>query len=190
MKSTSGKLSPDAKVFAVCQLACFRTPKEVAAAIKAEFGVAISPQAVEHYHPDRVAGKGLAPDLVELFRDARKRYLSDTSAIPIASNVYRQEVRQRILDAHLGRRRPNLSAALETLADAAREDGGVYTNARALDLTSGGRSFGVLAVAGVSSREEWERVYGDTIRAEAAEAAAAADGGEPPRGNPVDSPTL
>ena len=181
MKSTSGKLSPDAKVFAVCQLACFRTPKEVAATIKAEFGVTISPQAVEHYHPDRVAGKGLAPDLVELFRDARKRYLSDTSAIPIASRAYRLEMRQRILEAHLSRRRPNLSAAQEVLDAAAREVGGVFTNRHALDLTSGGeRMHGVLAVAAVGSREEWEATYGAEIRRAAAEAAAAADGAGKP----------
>lgn len=177
MKSTSGKLPPEAKLFAVTQLACFRTPKEAAAAIKAEFGISISPQAVEHYHPDRVAGKGLDPDLVELFRDARKRYLADTSAIPIASRAYRLEMRQRILEAHLNRRRPNLSAAQEALDAAAREVGGVFTNQKAIDLTSGGeRMHGVLAVAAVGSREEWESVYGTEIRRQAAEAAAPADG--------------
>jgi hypothetical protein len=63
------------KVFIVRSLAQFMTPTEVVVAIKENFKVDVSPQQVESYDPTKTAGADLSQEFVDLFHEARKKYI-------------------------------------------------------------------------------------------------------------------
>jgi hypothetical protein len=65
------KLSDEQRCFVVMALACYDTPSAVAAAVKEEFGVVISRQAVQAYDPTKVAGKDVAKPWRDLFKTTR-----------------------------------------------------------------------------------------------------------------------
>lgn len=63
------------KVFIVRSLAQFMTPTEVVVAIKENFNIDVSPQQVEVYDPTKTAGADLSQEFVDLFHEARKKYI-------------------------------------------------------------------------------------------------------------------
>lgn len=63
------------KVFIVRSLAQFMTPTEVVAAIRENFKIEVSPQQVESYDPTKTAGADLSQEFVDLFHEARKKYI-------------------------------------------------------------------------------------------------------------------
>ena len=87
-------LPDDVRRFIVESLACFDTPKTVADAVKKEFRVEISRQAVEAHDPSKVAGVNVAASLREHFHKTRKTFRRELEDIPIANRA----VRLRALD--------------------------------------------------------------------------------------------
>jgi hypothetical protein len=69
------RLKKAEKVFIVRSLAQFMTPTEVVVAIKENFKIDVSPQQVESYDPTKTAGADLSQELVDLFHEARKKYI-------------------------------------------------------------------------------------------------------------------
>lgn len=128
------KYSDDVKTRVVQSLACFDSPSVVAKAIKAEFGVEISPQAVEAYDPNKVAGKKLSERFKLLFAETRKAFLEDTSQIAISHRAVRLRALQRMAEKAEGQ--GNMVLAANLLEQAAKEVGDSYTNHRKLDHTS------------------------------------------------------
>ena len=63
------------KVFIVRSLAQFMTPTEVVVAIKENFKIDVTPQQVESYDPTKTAGADLSQEFVDLFHEARKKYI-------------------------------------------------------------------------------------------------------------------
>ena len=55
-----GKLTPEQQTYVVQALACFDPPGVIVAALKKDFGVSISLQAVEVYDPNKRAGRNLS----------------------------------------------------------------------------------------------------------------------------------
>lgn len=128
-----GRLSDEVKAFVVQALACFDTPSAVAEAVKREFGVDVSKQAVEAYDPTKRAGAKLAEKWRSLFEMARAEFLADTDRIAISHRVVRLRTLQRMAEKAESMR--NIALAAQLLKQAAEEMGGAYTNSRKHELT-------------------------------------------------------
>ncbi|MBG6211696.1 hypothetical protein IWQ49_006387 [Labrenzia sp. EL_126] len=127
------KYSNDVKKRVVQLLACFDSPTMVAKTIKEEFGVKISPQAVEAYDPNKVAGRALSQRLRILFEKSREAFLEDTSGIGVSHKAVRLRSLQRMSDKAEGQ--GNMVLAANLLEQAAKEVGEAYTNKHKHELT-------------------------------------------------------
>lgn len=126
----SPSLVDEVKTFIVQQLACFDSPAAVAEAVKKEFGLSVSRQAIEAYNPTRRAGERLAEKWRTLFDASRKRFVDDTAGIGIAHKAVRLQRLDRMqLKAEA---QGNLKLAAELGEMGAKEQGGAYTNTRVL----------------------------------------------------------
>jgi hypothetical protein len=122
------KYSPEVKSRCVQALACFDAPSVVVKAIKAEFGIEISPQAVEAYDPTKVAGKSLSKRFRTLFDETRKAFLEDTSKIAVSHRTVRLRTLQRMIEK--AETQGNMALAAQLMEQAAKEMGNAYTNRR------------------------------------------------------------
>ncbi len=68
------KLNDLHRAFIVRQLACYASPTQAVEALNQCFGVVISPQATERYHPHKKLGIRMAQKWVDLFEEARKEF--------------------------------------------------------------------------------------------------------------------
>lgn len=118
------QLKREVKIFIVRSLAMFNTPKETVEAVNEEFKIKVSPQQCERYDPTKRSGKDLSKDFVEEFHATRKSFKDNLENIPIANKVYRLQKMQNIINSN-GK---NSMLVLQTLEQAAKEVGDVYTN--------------------------------------------------------------
>jgi len=81
----------------IARLAAYETPTFVAQAIKADFGVSISPQGVEFYDPAK--NPRLIREWRELFDVERQKFLRDFDAEPINALNFRQSRRRAVLES-------------------------------------------------------------------------------------------
>lgn len=107
--------------YIVAALACYDTPEQVAAAVKVNFGLVLSRQRIEAWHPERRAGAKLGKRWSELFYETRAKLLAELDDIPIACRSYRLRVLDRV--AQRAEEMGNLPLAMEVLEQAAREVG-------------------------------------------------------------------
>lgn len=95
MEKSTGKkyvrCNAEQKRFIVESLAAFCSPTEVAHAVKENYGLTMSPQAVQCYDPTRRAGYRLNDDLYEIFKRAREKHLEQIGNIGIAHRRFRLE---------------------------------------------------------------------------------------------------
>ncbi len=70
------RLKKTEKIFIIRSLAQFMTPTEVVRDIKEKFNIDVSPQQVEYYDPNKVAGADLPQEFSDIFNEARKEYLA------------------------------------------------------------------------------------------------------------------
>src|SRR5579872_5039349 len=117
----TAKLSDEAKTYVVQALACFDPPSVVAEAVSREFGVKITRQSIEKYHPDRQAARSLSQKWCALFAETRARFLKEMADIGVAHRAVRLRTLQRIVETAEGR--GNLPLALQALEQAAKEVG-------------------------------------------------------------------
>lgn len=103
----------------VIELACFDTPAQVASTVKEKFGLTVSRQRIEAYHPERRAGAKLSPKWRAMFYDTRARLLAQLDDIPIACQAYRLRVLERVAAKAEGM--GNLPLAARIIELAARE---------------------------------------------------------------------
>lgn len=124
-------LSSTVKIYIIQRLACFDYPSEVAKAVKEEYGIDISRQAVEANDPTKVAGRDMAKKWRDLFNEIRKKFLTDISDTAISHKA----VRLRRLDrmAQKAEAKGNIVLAASLYEQAAKEVGNVHSNRR--DLT-------------------------------------------------------
>lgn len=126
-------LSDEVKAFIVQSLACYDTPTQAAKAVAEEFKLEVSPQQCECYDPNKRAGRNLTKKWRDLFDHARKKFLEDTTAIPIANRAVRLRMLQRMAQkAEDGR---NIQLAAQLIEQAAKESGGAYTNRQKVEVT-------------------------------------------------------
>jgi hypothetical protein len=124
------QLSVEVQTFVVQALACFDFPSVVVAAVKAEFGLALTRQRVEAYDPNKQAGKALSERWRVLFEKTRKDFVDDTSSIAISHRAARLRTLQRM--AAKAEDMGNMTLAATLLEQAAKEMGNAYTNTRVL----------------------------------------------------------
>lgn len=124
------KLNREQQTYVVQSLACFDSPSVVAAALRKEFSVTLTPQSIEAYDPTKKAGKNLAERWKAIFEETRKAFLEDTSSIAISHRAVRLRALQRMADK--AETAGNMVLASSLLKQAAEEVGGSYTNRREL----------------------------------------------------------
>lgn len=124
------ELSDEVKTFVVQALACWDTPSEVARAVKDEFGLVVSRQAVERYDPTKRAGADLSAEFKALFEATRATFLAETATISVSHRSVRLRRLQRMVDKAESMGAMALAAKL--MEQAAREMGGTFTNALAV----------------------------------------------------------
>jgi hypothetical protein len=129
------ELPDEVKESIVGQLACWKTPSDVAAAVKADFGLDVTRQRVEGYDPTKVAGKALSEHYRALFKEARDRYLADTAEIGIAQQTFRLRMYERM--ALKAEAAGNMGMAAQLAEQAAKDMGGYFTNRRELSGPGG-----------------------------------------------------
>ncbi|WP_454798573.1 DUF2280 domain-containing protein [Novosphingobium lindaniclasticum] len=115
-----------AKVAIIVGLACFDSISTVAETIKRDFGLVVSPQAIEGHDPTKRAGRKLATKWRTLFDETRATFIEDTSTIPIAHRATRLRSLNRM--AELAERKGNMAMASKLLEQAAKEVGNAFTN--------------------------------------------------------------
>jgi hypothetical protein len=119
-------LRDEVKAFVVQALACFDTPSQVVAAVKAEFGLEVSRQQCEAYDPTKYVGRNLHLRWKTLFEDTRKRFREETADIPIANRAFRLRALGRM--AERAENMKNMALTAQLLEQAAKEVGDVFVN--------------------------------------------------------------
>lgn len=104
------RLKKAEKVFIVRSLAQFMTPTEVVVAIKENFKTDVTPQQVEAYDPTKTAGADLSQEFVDLFHEARKKYIDQPIYNIEAANDI---VQLRILSALFIKKQGNTRDAIK-----------------------------------------------------------------------------
>jgi hypothetical protein len=115
-------LTDEIKTFIVKRLARFDSPSQVAEAVKANFGVALSRQHVYVYDPR--CTQPPAPRWCELHAATRAAFLKDAAAIGVAHKTVRLLMLDRMARHAETRNYFDLTASL--LEQAAKECGGVF----------------------------------------------------------------
>jgi hypothetical protein len=134
------KLNDEARAFVVVQLACYRSLPAIVADVKRIYGVEISEQAVSHYDPTTLSRS--AAKWTDLFHSARKAYLEEVQAEPLAYQRHRLRLLNDVIAANVEKLNTDMRfdaseqirKAVET---AAKDLGGVFTNVKkgSLELT-------------------------------------------------------
>lgn len=130
MAANNPAITDEVKAFIVQALASFDSPTQVVEAVKAEFGIVVTPQNVQGYDPTKYAGRKLAEKWKVMFEKARKAFVDDASSIPIAHRSTRLRALQRMAQA--AERKGNYVLAAQLHKQAAEEMGNAYTNRREL----------------------------------------------------------
>lgn len=124
------KLTHEQQTYAVQALACFDSPSVVAAALRKDYGVIITPQTIEGYDPTKKAGANLSVKWKALFEETRKTFLEDTASIAISHRAVRLRALQRMSEK--AETQGNMVLAANLLEQAAKEVGDSFTNRREL----------------------------------------------------------
>ncbi|WP_292633489.1 DUF2280 domain-containing protein [Novosphingobium sp. 28-62-57] len=121
-------MTDDIRVFVIQALAAFDGPSQVVEMVKQEYGVQMTPQAVQAYDPTKYSGRNLKPKWKAIFEKARKAFVEDASDIPIAHRSTRLRALQRM--AAKAEAKGNFPLAAQLHKQAAEEMGNAYTNRR------------------------------------------------------------
>ncbi len=122
-------LSTPVKLHIVTALACFDSPTQVAASVKERFGLVLSRQRIEAWHPERAAGARLDAKWRAVFDVTRARLLAELDGIPLAHRAYRLRRLGRL--ALQAETMGNVALAARIIEQAAREAGDLYVTRQA-----------------------------------------------------------
>ncbi len=123
------KLNDLHRAFIVRQLACYASPTQAVEALNQCFGVVISPQATERYHPHKKKGIRLAQKWVDLFDEARQDFHDFIEKhVPSANKAVRIQRLERASNAFENAK--NYYGMANMLERIAKEMGNVHTNRR------------------------------------------------------------
>lgn len=126
------ELTDEQKKAVVLGLANFMTPAQVRAMMLADYEVEMPIRQVVGYDPTRT-GFDAGPRWREMFELARKAHIEETITVPIAGQGFRLRSLQEMHDK--AKASGNYVLAAELLEQAAKEVGGLLTNARQLNVS-------------------------------------------------------
>lgn len=127
-------LPENVKLRIVQALACFDTPSQASKAIKAEFGLDVSPQQCEAYDPNKRSGNRLSEKYRLIFAETRKTFLEDTSLIGVSHRAVRLRTLQRLVEK--AESQGNISMVAQLLEQVAKETGDSYTNRQKVSVNA------------------------------------------------------
>lgn len=131
------ELTDEHKTEIMLLFARFRSPAEVTAEMNEKFGLEMVIQQTVKYDPERPSFE--AGDKWRTLHDlARKQFIENISAIPVANQGYRLELLQRGIQDAISKGKWAAAAALAE--QAARETGGLLTNQRNVSIDNRGRA--------------------------------------------------
>jgi hypothetical protein len=125
------RLSNEVQTYIVQEFARWRTPTQIAEAVKEEFGLDLDRQRVAFYNAER-GGKQLPQKWKDLFVETRKSYLANVDSVGIAHRTFRLSMLHRL--ALAAEERGQVVIALSALEQAAKETGDVFTNKRKFEI--------------------------------------------------------
>jgi hypothetical protein len=126
------KLSHEVQAFIVQSFARWRKLSLIQKDVKAEFGITLDRRQIDFYNPESGGNKRLAKQWKNLFEETRRAYINGTVSVGIAHKSFRLDVLHRIAEEAEDRR--NWGLLVEVLQIAAKEQGGLFTNQRRLDV--------------------------------------------------------
>lgn len=125
------RLSEAQKTFIVQQLACWRTPTEVADLVTEEWpGTEIDRRQVHKYNPETPNCQA-AKKYRELYYKTREQFVEAAAKLGIAQPAFRLQKMMDVL--RQAERVGNHGMVLQVLEQAAKETGGSYANKRVLE---------------------------------------------------------
>ena len=159
------KLNDIHRAFIVRDLACYASPTQAVEALNQCFGVVISPQATERYHPDKKMGLRMAQKWVDLFDETRKDFHDYIEKhVPEAHKAVR--IHELAKASRTFKKKGNYMAMADMFERIAKEVGNVHTNRR--EFT--GKDRGPIKVAAVSEMTDeqidaeltrlWDKAHG------------------------------
>lgn len=135
MKGTkAGKLTYEARVFVVAQLATFASPQEIARAVRTLYGIEVSRQAISRYDPSNPYGPRAAGRWKKVHQETRRRFLTSVADVPVAHRVYRLKCLNAMFDEALEKN--DLKMAARLLEQAGREVGDRRVNRRDTSISA------------------------------------------------------
>ena len=115
----------------------FMSPSDIVVMLREEHGVESDTAQVVRYNPAKACYEG-GERWRPIFEEARKAFLHEIAAVPVAHQAYRLNLLQEGID---GARKAKNWALVASLAEqAAREIGGIYTNQRSLRVEDNARA--------------------------------------------------
>jgi hypothetical protein len=88
------KLTDEQKTYVVTRLATYHSPTAIARDLKELFGVTITVQSVDYYHPQRATSGMLAQRWKDLFWETRKAYLAGCAQAGTVEQMVRIQLRE------------------------------------------------------------------------------------------------
>ena len=73
MSKRTWKLTKNQKAYIVVRLACYNSPAAIRKSLKEDFGIEITPQALERYNPTRSTGRACPEQWATLFYETRRK---------------------------------------------------------------------------------------------------------------------
>lgn len=141
--------------FIVTRLACFATPTEVTEEFEEEFGHAITRGQAGYYNPTTPNSK-MSGKWKDLFEETRARYIAEAAEVGVAHQRYRLEQLQKLYTKALrAGRSGNVKLAMEILEQAAKEEGGAFTNRSKVEHDGQIKTSGVLLVPAGGDPKDW-----------------------------------
>lgn len=124
----------------------YAQPQHVAELVEQEFGIAVDRQQVFKYKPGK---SNLSKKLRDLFDKTRADFLDQLVKIPIANKTYRLKMLQTALEKVMANPRLNTVELRYLLEQAAKEEGGLFTNQRRIAGANGEPLFDSKTIANV-----------------------------------------
>lgn len=122
------KLTTAMKCRIVTLLACMEGPSHIRKVIKDEFNLELTLQTIVYYDPTIGRVSPLGAEWAKMFHETRDAFIKNVGRTPIMQKAFRGRKLQHILN--LEEERGNTVGMLAALEQAAKEDGGAFTNRR------------------------------------------------------------
>jgi hypothetical protein len=153
------ELTEEHKNTIVLSLAGFMTPAAIRVMMKETYGLDLEYGQITTYDPTKPNFRA-SERWREIFELARKKYVEETLTVPVSNQGYRMRTIQKMLDTAL--EQGNMVIAMQLLEQAAKEVGGLLTNARNVNVSNQGKS-GLLDLSPDERRQQAAEIIREAL---------------------------